>query len=60
MNKINMPPELTGLLNLVLLMNLEDKLVFFQDKQMASYWREDMAWDAYHDEMNAKSIHHLL
>lgn len=44
MTKINMPPEYAGLLNLVLLMSVDSKITFFQDKQMASYWREDMAW----------------
>jgi hypothetical protein len=39
-----MPAELAGLIPLVSLLSVDDKLLFFSDTQMRSYWQEDMKW----------------
>jgi ketosteroid isomerase-like protein len=36
--------EYQGLLPLVQLMSIDDKLVFLSDKKMLAYWHEDIAW----------------
>lgn len=44
MKPISMPAELAGLIPLVSLLSIEDKLQFFSDSKMRSYWHEDMKW----------------